>query len=160
MVITHSVVVAAIVSVTLTSPSMSTTASASIPPSNTASPPIVSLHRAMFRMSLSRFTMLADSPSRDLRLDWTSDGCSAPVVGSTGRTFDFTAACRRHDFGYRNYKTLDEGSWWTPTMRHRIDRVFRNDMFRDCSRRRGTARRMCRTWANTFYKMVRAYAGP
>lgn len=39
-------------------------------------------------------------------LDWTSDGCSAPIVGSQGRSFNFRSACNRHDFGYRNFKNL------------------------------------------------------
>ncbi|MFM8530907.1 MAG: hypothetical protein ACKOD2_14795, partial [Ilumatobacteraceae bacterium] len=26
--------------------------------------------------------------------DWSTDLCSAPFVGSSGRSFDFTAACR------------------------------------------------------------------
>ena len=40
--------------------------------------------------------------------DWSTDGCSAPLVGGEGRSFNFVAACRRHDFGYRNLKLLDQ----------------------------------------------------
>ena len=69
--------------------------------------------RLTFSVSLSQFIATADSPNRDARLDWTTDGCSAPVVGSTGRSFDFTDACRRHDFAYRNFQDIDGGKKWT-----------------------------------------------
>ncbi len=123
-------------------------------------PPLATVHSAMFRLSLKSFVALAQSPDHDSRLDWTTDGCSAPVVGSTGRTFDFTHACHRHDFGYRNFKTLSNGKWWTSSMRQRIDNVFYKDMLRDCSQRVKSAKRLCRAWAKTFYRAVRAYAGP
>jgi hypothetical protein len=123
-------------------------------------PPVAAVHSVMFRTSLASFVSLAHSSHRDMRLDWSTDGCSVPVIGSTGRTFDFTDACHRHDFGYRNFKALENGKWWTPTLRHRIDRVFHHDMMHDCNRRPKTAQKLCRAWAKTFYKSVRAYAGP
>lgn len=123
-------------------------------------PPLAVAHSLMFRTSLSSFVATSSSPTRDSRLDWTTDGCSAPVVGSTGRTFDFRAACHRHDFGYRNFKVIDNGKWWTPKMRQRIDNVFRQDMLRDCNSRPKTAKKLCRAWATTFYRTVRAYSGP
>ena len=43
----------------------------------------------------------------DQWFDWSTDFCSAPLVGNTGRSFNFTNACRRHDFGYRNLHLLD-----------------------------------------------------
>ena len=55
---------------------------------------------------LTEFLAYRASDSRDARLDWSTDLCSAPVVGSEGRTFDFADACIRHDFGYRNYADL------------------------------------------------------
>ena len=60
----------------------------------------------LFRTSLPAFVNIANEQNHDVRLDWSSDGCSAPVVHSTGRSFDFTNACRRHDFGYRNMSQL------------------------------------------------------
>ena len=126
---------------------------------STPSPTSVA-HTLMFRTPLATFIEISQSSHRDGRLDWSSDGCSAPVVGSTGRTFDFTAACQRHDFGYRNFKTLDKGKWWTSSMRHRIDRVFQQDMLRDCERRAKSTRKICQTWAKAFFRAVRAYSGP
>ena len=128
--------------------------------SASAPSPLAVAHRAMFRTPLASFVEMANSPQRDRRLDWSTDGCSAPVVGSTGRTFDFTDACRRHDFGYRNFKVIDKGKWWTSAMRHRIDRVFQQDMLRDCNKRIKSVRKICRAWAKTFFKTVRAYSGP
>jgi hypothetical protein len=52
--------------------------------------------------SRQRFSLRRQYPA----LDWTTDGCSAPIVGSEGRSFNFRAACDRHDFGYRNFKAL------------------------------------------------------
>ena len=114
----------------------------------------------LFRRPLTQFIAEADSPSRDVRLDWTTDGCSAPVVQGTGRSFDFTGACRRHDFGYRNYSRLDGGRWWTASLRSRIDSVFRRDMLDHCSTRPRLTRVSCRAWASVFYRAVRVASGP
>ena len=122
--------------------------------------PDVVARTLVFNTSLPTFITIADSHSRDSRLTWTTDGCSVPVVGSTGRTFDFFNACRRHDFAYRNLGKLDGGKWWTPQMRARVDAVFKKDMLTDCAKRTKTARTTCTAWAETFYRAVRTYAGP
>lgn len=114
----------------------------------------------LFRTSLTAFIKEADSPKHDSRLDWSTDGCSAPVVGSSGRTFDFYNACRRHDFAYRNYQRIGGGKLWTPTLRARVDAMFKKDMLADCVRRPVTDRTSCKVWMDLFYNVVRAYAGP
>ena len=114
----------------------------------------------LFRSSLATFIKEADSPKHDSRLDWTTDGCSAPVVGSTGRSFDFYNACRRHDFAYRNYPRIQSGRLWTSTLRAKVDAMFKRDMMADCKRRPATERTNCMGWMDLFYNMVRAYAGP
>lgn len=114
----------------------------------------------VFKTPLSVFLSTADSTERDGRLTWTTDGCSVPVLGSTGRTFDFYNACRRHDFAYRNLGKLDGGKWWTAQMRARVDVVFKKDMLADCAKRTKTSRQSCTAWAETFYRAVRTYAGP
>lgn len=116
--------------------------------------------RLTFSVSLAQFIATADSPDRDARLDWTTDGCSAPVVGSTGRSFDFTDACRRHDFAYRNFQDIDSGKKWTSSLRDRVDRRFRTDMRAHCAQRSVIDRTPCKWWAETFYRFVRTYAGP
>lgn len=122
--------------------------------------PIKVAERLVFRTSLESFVTVADSDRRDSRLDWSTDGCSAPVVQSTGRSFDFTRACRRHDFAYRNIARLDGGKHWTSRMRARVDAVFLGDMRRDCATRPKVTRASCRNWATLFHKVVRARGGP
>jgi Prokaryotic phospholipase A2 len=129
----------------------------------TASPPPaphVIAESLVFQTSLTKFIAIADSDTRDSRLDWSTDGCSVPVIGSTGRSFNFYSACRRHDFAYRNIGKLDGGKWWTASMRARIDAVFKKDMLANCAVRPTTTKRTCVAWAETFYRAVRAYAGP
>lgn len=116
--------------------------------------------KLVFNTSLTTFIKQADAESRDSRLTWTTDGCSVPVLGSTGRTFDFYNACRRHDFAYRNIGKLDGGKWWTPEMRAKVDAVFKKDMLLNCKPRKSAARKACTAWAETYYSAVRAYAGP
>ena len=116
--------------------------------------------RLVLKESLATFLAAAASPNRDSRLDWSSDGCSAPVVESTGRTFDFTEACRRHDFGYRNIAKLENGRRWDAGMRAKVDAVFRRDMRAHCAKRPAVARVACRTWAEVYYRVVRARGGP
>lgn len=101
-------------------------------------------------------------------VDWSSDGCSTPLpagLGDTGRSYNFRAACWRHDFGYRNYKALDreagqQGRWWNSSNRKRLDDVFLADMRADCAPRPWTQRSTCRAWALTYYRAVRVAGGP
>lgn len=125
-----------------------------IPPAHVVAESLV------FNKSLKTFISTADNPNRDKRLNWTTDGCSAPVIGSTGRTFNFYSACRRHDFAYRNFLRLDKGKWWTESFRARVDTVFKKDMTADCATRNSIDKKSCLTWMNIFYEVVRAYAGP
>lgn len=106
-------------------------------------------------------TELADFPAfvrshRRLHpdLDWKTDYCSAPLVGSTGRSFNFRVPCQRHDFGYRNMKRLGR---WNEDLRSRIDDQFRTDMRSTCARRGFTQRFNCFAWAETFYRAVRVW---
>ena len=116
----------------------------------------------------------------DRAFDWSSDLCSAPLVGSVGRSFDFRGPCRRHDFAYRNFKTADRvqrcptistkptcamqwypsGRWWNSSIRHRIDRQFLADMTWHCSNRARSEKLTCLTWAHVFFRSVRVAGGP
>lgn len=106
-----------------------------------------------FELDLAGFTRLKPRLARThLHLDWSTDGCSAPVVGSEGRTFDFRSACARHDFSYRNFSALgllDEA------LRARIDEQFRRDLYRSCERQLRTRRVRCVAWAELFVEVVR-----
>lgn len=106
-------------------------------------------------VGLEDFLDYRDSPDRDGRLDWSTDLCSAPLVGSRGDSFDFTEACLRHDFGYRNYDRLgvfDE-------MREAVDERFYADMRDHCDGRAGFEETRCEAWAIAFYRAVRTFGG-
>lgn len=139
------------------------------------------LEKLIFSTSLSEFVALsALHDTKDDWFDWTSDYCSAPLIGNTGRSFDFTSACLRHDFAYRNYKLMDKryscpfrapqntcpasssisGSWWNSKVRLRIDNRFRDDMLNHCATRTPMDSLTCQAWATIFYKVVRIRGGP
>ncbi len=102
--------------------------------------------------SRQRFTFTRAHP----HLDWSTDGCSAPVVGNEGRSFNFRRACVRHDFGYRNYKRLGT---FDETTRLALDERFRLDMIESCAPRRRTFKIRCLAWAQVFHASVRAVGG-
>ncbi len=99
-------------------------------------------------------------------LDWTNDGCSTPSpigLGDTGRSFNFRAACQRHDFGYRNLKSYDHrfgAHQWNAANRLRVDTMLLADMRADCGPRSILQRYNCRAWADVYYRAVRIAGGP
>lgn len=119
--------------------------------------PIEAVSYVMFDLEFTTFTREKFRLKRAYpHLDWTTDGCSAPVVGSQGRSFNFTQACVRHDFGYRNAKRLGH---LTELTRAEIDKQFLQDLQSSCSRQVRTRKVRCLLWAETFYIAVRATAG-
>ena len=114
----------------------------------------------LFLTSLSSFVASADSPTRDARLDWSTDGCSAPIVQSTGRSFDFYNACRRHDFGYRNMSRFKNGRVWSEALRLRIDAQFRKDARAGCTSKLRLTKVQCLAWAETYFRAVRSFGAP
>lgn len=137
------------------------------------------VHRLVFDLSITRFAGVADGRGPSW-FDWSTDFCSGPLVGSTGRSFDFRLACRRHDFAYRNTKLLDvryncpsrppgalceftdwrHGRFWNAVARHAIDRQFRRDMRAHCWSRAPWDWQRCLAWSETFYRAVRIAGGP
>ena len=128
------------------------------------------VRKMLFATSMSSFSAAAkthrgpDGKPDDAWFDWSADLCSAPLVGNTGRSFDFTEPCRRHDFGYRNTKLLDQrfghGKYWNASFRLKIDRQFLEDMKHHCKSRRLFDHPTCNAWAYTFYSAVRVAGGP
>ena len=139
------------------------------------------IEKLVFSTPISDFVKLTAVHSvEDSWFDWTTDGCSAPVIGDSGHSFDFARPCLRHDFAYRNYKLLDaryscpnrtngsvctaesgqQGAYWNSGVRKRIDQQFRQDMLYECALRKSSERFRCRLWAETYYKAVRIAGGP
>lgn len=113
--------------------------------------------RGVFATELTSFpTFVRDNRREYAELDWTTDYCSAPLVGNTGRSFNFRTPCQRHDFAYRNMKllgTLGEAN------RRRVDEQFLSDMRSTCTSRPITQKFNCLAWAETFYAAVRTFGG-
>lgn len=119
--------------------------------------------RLSFSVPLSTFT--ASRATGDPRFDWSTDGCSAPLIGDTGRSFNFREACVRHDFGYRNLKLLEDRygggrTYWNAPNRERVDQQFATDMKAHCRRRSLPLRPTCNLWADVFHRAVRIAGGP
>jgi hypothetical protein len=112
-----------------------------------------------FATSLSTFSRFEKTYRQQFpELDWTTDYCSSPLVGNTGRSFNFTMPCRRHDFGYRNFKLISRMTgiaFWNSEQRLKVDNQFYNDMRATCEPRGISQRLNCRAWARTFYQLVR-----
>jgi hypothetical protein len=88
-------------------------------------------------------------------LVWESDGCSAPVLGRG--PFDFTLACNRHDFGWRNLKNIDgpDVPTWQVQNKDRVDAGFLHDMRVRCAAVPAILRIGCDTTARVYYTAVR-----
>jgi hypothetical protein len=119
--------------------------------------PIEAVSYVMFDIDFTTFRHERFSLQRAYPfLDWTTDGCSAPVVGGEGRSFNFTHACVRHDFGYRNIKRLGK---FNEIIRTKLDEQFHRDLESSCATQVRTRKIRCLMWAETFYVAVRATGG-
>ena len=119
--------------------------------------PIEAVSYVVFDVDFSTFKREKFSLQRAYPfLDWTTDGCSAPVVGGEGRSFNFTHACMRHDFAYRNIKRLGQ---FNEVVRTKLDEQFLRDLESSCATQVRTRKIRCLMWAETFYVAVRATGG-
>jgi hypothetical protein len=89
--------------------------------------------------------------------DWNDNGCSS--VDSTPQGFNFLPACKRHDFGYRNYGNGLKASPKDST-REYVDQRFRQDLYNHCSRYQGSEASDCYAYAYSYYHGVRRLGGP
>ncbi|MCA1702491.1 MAG: phospholipase [Actinobacteria bacterium] len=110
-------------------------------------------------MPLDRFIREANSPWHDNRLNWSTDLCSTlgPVIVGLLWVNHFLDACRRHDFGYRNFgqKAVDSKRLEvTEARRAFVDKVFRADMLKVCAQRSWWQRSDCVATALRFYDGV------
>ncbi|MGW3563501.1 phospholipase A2 [Streptomyces sp. NPDC000941] len=92
---------------------------------------------------------------------WTTNICNAPAPNAYG-SYDFTLACVRHDFGYRNYRDLfgEDAFRNSPTGKQRIDQIFLQDLNMVCDdpgwplRHTPADRAACKTAANSYFAGV------
>ncbi|CAM4121174.1 hypothetical protein GCM10009799_28290 [Nocardiopsis rhodophaea] len=103
----------------------------------------------LFSVSLSRFITIRDSAPHADQLDWSSDSCSWSPNEPLG--YNFAPGCKRHDFGYRNYKKQTR---FTEPNRLKIDDNFRDDLYGICG-----GDWLCRAVADIYYSAVRQYGG-
>ncbi|MFI7618314.1 phospholipase [Nonomuraea terrae] len=87
----------------------------------------------------------------DFGFDWTSDLCSGSL--DMPLTFDFRMPCRRHDFGYRNYRNVGLFA----EHKARVDSAFLVDMRAVCARVRGVREATCRGIAWSYYQAVHRF---
>lgn len=120
--------------------------------------------RLVFATPLHQFRAERSRAKRTHRwLITTTDGCSAPLVGSSGRSFNFRVACERHDLAYANYSALARLSLdveWNATLRAAVDDQFQRDLQELCTKRRHSERLRCDAWSVVFFHAVRVSAGP
>jgi len=119
---------------------------------------IETIDHVMFDLDLVTFVRQRSFLRRtNPQLDWTTDSCSAPIVGESGRSFNFRNACIRHDFGYRNYKAR---GLFSADSRIRIDEQFRRDLDASCAPKKRTLKVRCTAWAEIYFTAVRLVGGP
>jgi|GEM_PF-855182 len=122
------------------------------------------IDRLVFDTPLNRFRLERSRAKRMHRwLITGTDGCSAPLVGSTGASFNFRLACERHDLAYANYTLLAQRGArveWSAELRARVDDQFQRDLQQQCTTRRHSQRLRCDAWAVVFFHAVRLAAGP
>jgi hypothetical protein len=87
-------------------------------------------------------------------LDWTDDGCSYSPDYPAG--FNFLSSCKRHDFGYRNFKAQ---SRFTEANRLLIDDNLKKDLYNECGTYGWVQREICEGIADVYYEAVRAFGG-
>lgn len=118
----------------------------------------------VFEVPLERFRAERSRIKRRHRwLVTVTDGCSAPITGSAGRSFNFRTACERHDLAYSNYQLLARhglGVTWDAAFRARVDDRFQSDLQQSCTKRRHSERLRCDAWAVVYFHAVRVAAGP
>jgi len=113
----------------------------------------VVLVERLIAADLGEFLAYRASAARDRRLDYSTDECTAPIVGNSGSTYDFTEACLRHDFGYRNLGRLG----LLDARRRWVDERFLADMRGHCLTRRAPEVIRCLEWARTYHLAVRGF---
>ena len=91
------------------------------------------------------------APWTEYAFDWSTDYCSSSPDNPFG--FPFSTACARHDFGYRNYKAVEQ----FPANKARLDQAFYADLKRKCNTYNAVVRPACLSLAWTYYQAVSVF---
>ncbi|WP_159768542.1 phospholipase A2 [Streptomyces sp. HM190] len=99
------------------------------------------------------------------KFNWSTNYCNSSPEKIPGG-YDFSFPCYRHDFGYRNYKTIAGQATFKRSHKLRIDQAFLGDMNRACGQKfwadpltpagRKKAKAACLKTAKKYYQAVRA----
>jgi len=87
----------------------------------------------------------------DYGFDWSTDYCSDSPDQPLG--FDFRMPCWRHDFNYRNYKTVGAFA----ANKSRLDDSLYFDLKAKCATYNAIVRPSCYSLAWTYYQAVKAF---
>ncbi|MEU5868098.1 MULTISPECIES: phospholipase [unclassified Nonomuraea] len=90
----------------------------------------------------------------DFDFDWSTDGCTNSPDQPLG--FDFSIACRRHDFGYRNYQAVGD---FRANKEH-VDKAFLFDLRQVCAGYTIFRQPSCNALAKLYYQAVRQFGAP
>ena len=91
------------------------------------------------------------APWASYGFDWSTDYCSGGPDTPLG--FDFRLPCWHHDFGYRNYKAINQ----LPANKDRVDKTLYADLKRVCARYGNILRPACYSLAWTYYQAVHLF---
>ncbi len=95
-------------------------------------------------------------------VDWSNDSCSAPLLGDS--PWDFSVACKRHDFGYRNLQRMERddpgADTWRGSNRNATDSEFKTNMYSRCGEWNIVVRPLCWETADLYYDAVQTFGGP
>jgi hypothetical protein len=88
--------------------------------------------------------------------DWSSDGCSAPLVGNG--SYNFVNPCLRHDFAYRNLQRVERQfgrNVWSQNNKGNADTRFGADLDLRCNAFPEWERPFCQGDAEAYEYAVR-----
>ncbi|MEU4872962.1 phospholipase A2 [Streptomyces sp. NPDC021608] len=99
------------------------------------------------------------------RFNWNTDYCTNSPDTQPGG-YDFKMGCWRHDFSYRNYKSLVGNTAFKRDHKKRVDKALLRDLYSACDYRpwadpypaaqRARLKAACRKAAKTYYGAVSA----
>lgn len=123
----------------------------------------------VFNLSYTSWKWYAGSGAANGRywysyMDWSTDGCSAPLLGNG--MWDFYFACARHDLSWRNLKRISrdfDPDVWNGRNKNAADLQFRDDLHARCGDFAWYTEWACHPDAEVYFAAVNVlppYAAP